>query len=260
MAIPDEVADLTASFLREADVRLPGRVQGLLLHGSLAWGELFPGSDVDFVAVWDRLPRDADLDDLASVHAVTRARHPDRTFDGFHCTADDLRRDPREVGTRPVFYEGAFAAAGAVDINPVTWCELAERPVVVRGAAPEVRADLDALVTYTRENLATYWRSQLEQVEAAGGDEAGALDGTITWIVLGPARLHHLLRHRRMTSKSGAGRYVRDELDPRWDRIAREALRLREDPASPSLYDDLEQRGRDATGLLRWIVEDGTRR
>ena len=47
-----------------------------------------------------------------------------------------------------------------------------------------------------------------------------------------------------------------DELDPRWNKIGREALRIRETPDAPSLYDGHAERGLDLIGLLTWIVAD----
>ena len=43
-----------------------------------------------------------------------------------------------------------------------------------------------------------------------------------------------------------------------WRLVAGEALRLREDPGSPSLYADRDQRRRDTCDLLAWVVADGT--
>ena len=83
-------------------------------------------------------------------------------------------------------------------------------------------------------------------------------DDLVVWTVLGCARLHHLLARGALTSKSGAGRYVVNHLDPRWRLVAGEALRLREDPGSPSLYADRDQRRRDTCDLLAWVVADGT--
>jgi hypothetical protein len=85
----------------------------------------------------------------------------------------------------------------------------------------------------------------------------GAHDDSVAYLGLGPARLHHLLVTKELTSKSGAGRYVRDSLDPRWNLIARESLRIRESPGTASLYDDSGQRGQDAQDLLTWLIADG---
>ena len=115
------------------------------------------------------------------------------------------------------------------------------------------------MVEFTRHNLDTYWRDLADQVQAQGVEAVGHDDDAVAWIALGAPRLHHLLTHRALTSKSGAGRYVRDELDRRWHTLAPEALRLRETPTEPSLYRDLGRRGRDLHELLGWLVQDGTR-
>ncbi len=124
---------------------------------------------------------------------------------------------------------------------------------------PTVHTDLPALLDFTHGNLDTYWRGLSEQVEAAGARQVGVNDGAVAWLGLGAARLHHL-RTGELTSKSGGGHYVLDHLDPRFATIALESLRLREDPASPTLHANAEQRGRDVHDLLCWLVGDGTRR
>lgn len=256
--LPRPVADLTQTYLHEVDGRLPGRLAGLFLHGSLGWGEFFAVSDVDFVCVWHELPRGAELDLLEEAHRATSARHPAPAYDGFHCTTDDLAADPTTLGPRPVHYQGVFSARGGTDINPVTWHELAQRPVVVRGHLPTVRTDPAQLARFTRDNLDTYWRSLLEQLTAEGPAAVGTQDDAVAWTVLGCARLHHLLTRGELTSKSGAGRHVLAHLDVRWHRVAREALRVRERPGSPGLYDDAGHRGQDTLDLLEHVVSTQT--
>lgn len=158
-----------------------------------------------------------------------------------------------------MFYQDAFDPEGTIDINLVTWHELAERAIVIRGHVPPVYTNLNELIEFTRTNLGTYWRGFINQIDDAGIEAFGEHDDQITWVGLGAARLHHLLITGEMTSKSGAGHYVCESLDTRWNKIGREALRIREDPGSPSLYDDLAQRGRDIYDLLTWLVQDGTR-
>ncbi|WP_427888460.1 hypothetical protein ACQHIV_34655 [Kribbella sp. GL6] len=250
MTLPAAVVDLTDRFLAEVDSRIPGRLTGLFLHGSICWGEFFPGSDVDFVAVWDDVPEDAVL---REVHEAAKA---ELTFDGFHCTAADLAADPSTLGTRPVVFQGAFDPAGSTDVNLVTWHELAERAVVVRGELPPVYTNLDDLIAYTRTNLDTYWRGIADRIATADLATAGRNDAAVAWVALGAPRLHHLLTTRTLTSKSGAGRYVLDSLDPRWHQLAREALAIRETPGTPTTYNTPTERAEDVRDLLAWILRN----
>lgn len=257
MNLPASAHDLVDCFLEEIDRRLPGELTDLFLHGSIVWGEFFPGSDLDFVAVWDHLPTGDRLDQLSAAHEKVLRRFPKPAFDGFHCTAADLAASPASIEHRPVFYEGTFNTKGRNDINLVTWHELARGPLVIRGQVPEIYTDLAELLDFTSTNLDTYWRGIADQVEAAGVAALGEQDEAVAWIVLGAARLHHLLSTHDLTSKSGAGRYIIDRLDRRWAPIASEALRIREHPGAPSLYTDDGMRGLDTCDLLIWLIKDG---
>ena len=204
---------------------------------------------MDFVGLWDEVPAGDELDLLREAHDATHRTHPGLRFDGFHAAPADLAVPPPDLGPLPTWFENQLHRREDGDVNWVTWHELAERPVVVLGEAPAVRTDKDALLAHTRDNLGAYWRdSQLDQVEHAGPEAVGHVDWAVEWVVLGVARLHHLLATGELTSKSGAGRYILSDLDTCWHRIAREALRLREDPSQPGLYaGHPAERGRDLT-------------
>ena len=119
MTLPPPISNLTNCFLEEVDSRLPGRLTGLFLHGSICWGEFFPGSDIDFIGLWDELSTGKDLDLLKAAHESTKRRLPTPTFDGVHCTATDPTASRDQIPHRPVFYQDAFDPGGTVDINRV---------------------------------------------------------------------------------------------------------------------------------------------
>lgn len=249
---------MTSHFLAEIDSRAPELVEGLWLHGSLCWGEFFPGSDIDFVAGLSRTPTRTDLVALRASHVRTRAIHPQIQFNGFHLPSTDLSRNPRSIVSQPVFHEGKFREWGNEDIHIVTWHELAERAITIRGALPTVYTNTSELYDYTRDNLNSYWRGMLQRMQRAGPLRVGQHGDYVVWNVLGVARLHHLLATGRMTSKSGAGHYVLNSLPEHWHRIAREALRGRETPAHPTLYADPIDRGQDAIAFLVWAIDDAS--
>ncbi|MGZ4483682.1 MAG: hypothetical protein ACXVW8_05120 [Nocardioidaceae bacterium] len=227
--LPEPVQQVTGMFLSLVDEAAPGLVEGLYLHGSLGFGEWYDGrSDVDFVAVTAARPDASGVRLLRDVHARLNDTFPRPPFDGLHVTWDDLAASPLDCPDVPCTLAGEWADAGRVDLNPVTWHELAGHGVHVRG--PRLRdvaiwTDQRTLRAYTHANLASYWRQQAEELRRFP-DEA-AEPGHVAWMVLGVTRLHHLLAKGELTSKSGAGEYVVEAFGERWRLLAAEALAYR---------------------------------
>lgn len=223
---PHEVRTLCESFLVYADETAPGLVEGLYLHGSLGFGEWVAGrSDVDYVAVLAERPDGATVTVLREVHARVAETFPVPPYDGFHLTWADLASPPDEVPDLPCTQAGRFVEQGRLDVNPVTWHELARHGVGIRGPRlDDVRiwTDQHALRVYTHGNLATYWAEQAALVRRFP-DDASRPD-IVSWLVLGAPRLHHLLATNRLTSKNAAGRYAVEAFGERWRPLVAEAL------------------------------------
>ncbi|HLU42947.1 MAG TPA: hypothetical protein VKZ55_11135, partial [Microthrixaceae bacterium] len=224
-ALPREVEAVCAEFLALADEAAPGLVAGLHLRGSLGFGEWYAGrSDIDYVAVLTRSPA-AVVEVLESVHARLAGAYPSPSFDGVHLGVADLLAGPDATPDRPCTLGGRFLPAAREELSPVTWHELAEHAVHVRGALPDgLWHDRRALRDFTRHNLATYWPTQVAALDRA---RAAATIADVAWVALGVARLHHLLVHDRLTSKNGAGHHVVDHFGEDWRLLASEVLAWR---------------------------------
>lgn len=250
MPLPQQVASVTQAFLAAIDARSPGLVHGLYLHGSLGFGEYFPGrSDVDFVAILPARPDHTALAALIAAHAEVRAAFPQPPFEGIYLLRADLSLPPADCPDVPYFSEATFHPAGRFELDPVTWHELARHGISVRGpelTAADVWTDDAVLRSFTHANVSSYWAGIAAQLRSRAPQDLPP-DAT-SWCVLGVSRLHHLLATGSMTSKSGAGRHALATFGERWHPIIREALRLRERPDQPSAYAaDPAARGRDTT-------------
>jgi hypothetical protein len=78
--LPPDVSATMSAYARLVDDRLPGRIRGLYLAGSLALDDYRPGrSDIDFVAVSDTALQPSELETLRQVHAeLNRTMPPGR--------------------------------------------------------------------------------------------------------------------------------------------------------------------------------------
>ena len=248
------MADVVEEYLTAVDHAAPGLVEALYLVGSVALDDFRPGaSDIDFVAVTPRRLDATGADALRTAHARVSATRRRPYFDGTYLTWDDLRGDPAQASPGAGVHEHRWTTGGSG--NPVTWHELAWHGVAVRG--PD-RRDIDvrtvppALVRWTRDNMAGYWRPWHARAQQPVSKLGIATLGSWApaWGVLGVARQRYTIDTGRITSKSGAGLYARKVFGLRWHRIIDECLRIRGGSAGQSAYSGPLRRRRDALEFM----------
>lgn len=259
MTLPDAVTAVCEAHAALVDEAAPGLLAGLYLHGSICFdGEFFAGSDVDFVATLTRRPGEADVEALRRVHAELDKSGERPAYDGFYLLETDLAGPPEAVPPTPGVLGGWFAVGRQGDQILVTWHELAERGITLRGRDLHdlpIHQDAVGLRESTRANLAGYWSTQLEALRHHPRE--AALPWAAEWGGLGAPRLHHLLSTGRLTSKSGGGRWALEAF-PQHREVVEEALRVREHPDGPSSYaGDPARRGRDLIALMTDVIDDG---
>ncbi|WP_052590258.1 aminoglycoside adenylyltransferase domain-containing protein [Luteipulveratus mongoliensis] len=240
VSVPAAVSTVVDDALERVDAALAGTscdLVGLYLHGSLCWGEFFSGSDIDFVGVLSRPADDAVVAALRGVHGELATIGGRPAYDGIYVTEGDLTRPAADLAEYPGVLDNVFELGHHGDANPVTWAELAERGITMRGtpvAQLGVHTNPEELQAFTRGNLEAYWG---RQAVVLGVLTEAIPSWASEWCVLGINRLHHVLQTGRITSKSGAGRWALDELDAKHHQVIREGLSVRESGISDPVYD-----------------------
>lgn len=232
MALHPLVEDVVATYLQVVDIEAPGLVEGLYLTGSAVLGDFQPdSSDIDFVAVTSTPPGMRALVALRHAHDRLRRLCPRPFFDGLYVTWGDLVRDPAVAGASPHAHEGRFSSRGG-RADPVTWHTVGRYGVTCRGPRPAdlgVWTDPKALVTWTADNLDTYWRPWLARsLRLTRPPGLFALTPyAAVWAVSGVSRIHYTIATGDICSKQAACDHALGTFPPRWSRVATEALRLR---------------------------------
>lgn len=250
--MPELVQDVLDLYRSLVEDRLPERVIGFYLYGSLALGSYDHGfSDVDFIAVLNRRISEAECEALGSIHAVVAAKFEKPILMGSYLQLEDLGRLENDMQPSPFYYEGRFQNSGHCDINLVTWWVLKHKGVAVWGRPAQdlpFEVDWDVLIARMAENLHSYWGSLIARIKK---DPASLDDDWVSWSVLGILRLLYSFRESDIMSKIGAGEYALSVMSENRHRILNESIRIRQGK-NESLYDTLEKRAEDT---LRFMDE-----
>jgi hypothetical protein len=260
--LPSLAERAVEDYLRALDQAAPGVVEALYLIGSVALDDFQPGvSDIDFLAVTSRPLGASDLVALRHVHARAFRGRRRPFFDGTYITWADLGADPTLVVPEAHIHEGQWQPPATGMCNPVTWHELAWYGVVVRGPHRNeirVRTDSVQLVSWTRSNMADYWRPWHERARRPLSKLgiAGLGGWAPSWGVLGVARQRFTVATGGIASKSAAGLYGREVYPARWHRIIDECLRIRCGSREPSRYANPFLRRRDALQFMDLVIAE----
>ncbi len=255
--LPCEVSAAMSAYARLVDEKLPDRICGLYLVGSLALDDYRPGqSDIDFVAVSDTALKPSELGQLRRVHAELRATLRGPKLDGAYVTWPALRAEP-DGSSVPYCLHGRFESDGGFAANPVTWCMLHRHPLPLRGPAkPVVRHDDQRLREWCRENLRSYWSSWVQSARRRVVNRLFSLTRQgVVWGVLGVTRLHATISTGDIISKTAAGAYALDMFPSRWSAIVRDALEARYGNDRSS-YLNIFTRRRDALAFMEYVISD----
>ena len=278
--LPPDAATAIRSYLRAADRILPGGIIACTATGSIALGAYRPGrSDIDLVAViadeWQNRPgliRRLRLLHLSQVPRLVagaaRGRGASACCNTVFIAESEVSRPVTQI--RPIASHTGeiFDAHGAFDVNPVIWKELVDGGITVRGrpiTAWDLDAQPEALRPWVRTNLREYWTPLAAQLRDRPRRTPRALvhrllrsplaltAGTVTWCVLGPARMHCTIATGEIIGKEDAARHALDAF-PQNAPITEVALAKVRGARIPSAPSPAQWRGLTASAMEDMIT------
>ncbi len=234
--------------------RVPQLVAALYVHGSIALDAFDEGiSDIDFIAVLNRVADDSKISALTQVHRALAAEFPRSPLEGSYLQWHHLGHSAQEIGPYPCYHDRRFHPSAHHDINPVTWWMLKNRAVIIFGPSPATLgfvADWQDVRAYMLANLNTYWAAFTKRPIRLAyllSDEG------VQWAVLGICRLLYGLQEGTMISKRLAGEYALTHVPPYWHALVREALDLRAGIKAP-YYQSRLARASTSVAFLKYII------
>ncbi|MBT2687225.1 DUF4111 domain-containing protein [Bacillus sp. ISL-47] len=249
--IPKMVEEILNEYINLLNGRLPKKLEGLYLHGSIALEAYVEGSsDIDFVAVTRNCLSEAETKGIAEIHRIIAEKFEQPKMDGVYVTLDEIGKLSESY-----FYNNGKLGYGHF-LTPVTWSLLKKKGIVFYGPEPAFEINENDLMAYSYENMNTYWVSRIQKIEKSIDEvkfmPARVIDEEIEWTVLGLLRQFYTLRENDIISKLGAGEYALGHLPEKWHPIIKEAMNIRKGIKS-GIFESEEERIKETIRLSKYI-------
>ncbi|KEO84843.1 aminoglycoside adenylyltransferase domain-containing protein [Tumebacillus flagellatus] len=255
-ALPPTLVPLLDGYQKLLHSALGDLIHGVYLYGSTALGAYEPTrSDIDFLTLLNRPLQGSELERLRGVHLWLEREFEDAgKLEGMYIPLTDAGLTVPQLPEHPWYANGRFMPKGHYDINHVTWWTVKNRAISLVGPAP---ADLpfdvpwERVVETMQYNLEHYWAGK------AARRFLFFLDEWIEFSVLTLCRIHYTLAERDLLSKTAVVDYALQTFPPRWHRLIREALRVREGREKKSVFSSRRERSQEAKEFVAFVREEG---
>ncbi|MGV2939204.1 aminoglycoside adenylyltransferase domain-containing protein [Mesobacillus sp. LC4] len=235
MVIPEVVDKVIKDYINLLNEHLPGTLEGLYIHGSIALDAYVEGSsDIDFITLTNRRLTVQDTEALSHIHRTIENKYNKLEMDGVYALREDMGKLTNNNIEFPYYNNGELAFGDYFNFNPITWWVLREKGIKILG--PEIEGfQLDiqpqVLTSYVLENMNSYWRNRVQMAEASFEQliqlPTQQIDFEIEWTVLGLLRQFYTIKENDIVSKLAAGEYGLTQLPVEWHNIIKEAMNIR---------------------------------
>ncbi|UYZ24131.1 aminoglycoside adenylyltransferase domain-containing protein [Mesobacillus jeotgali] len=238
MVLPEVVEKVLKDYINLLNEHLPGTIEGLYIHGSIALDAYVDdSSDIDFITLTNRRLTEADSKALSYIHKQIENKYKKPEMDGVYALHEDIGKifNNSEENIDYLYYNnGELAFGDYFNFNPITWWVLKGKGMKVFGSEIEdfsIDTQPQALTSYVVGNMNSYWSNRIQMAEASIDQlvklPTSEIDFEIEWTVLGLLRQFYTIKERDIVSKLGAGEYGLKQLPVEWHNIIKEAMNIR---------------------------------
>ncbi|MCK9152611.1 aminoglycoside adenylyltransferase domain-containing protein [Methanobacterium alcaliphilum] len=258
--LPNEVKKVLNDYLSVFNLELPDLLESFYLIGSLVLNDYHAGkSDVDFVAVIKRDMNPRELSILGKIHKEINHKYSKTTLEGSYVTSRQLS-NLNNMGPA-VYFDGRQIRndLNSGNVGIITWFILKNYSISVIGKSAGYyisNIDVDELIDYVNLNVNTYWVNWTEQASKTISIESIFIlfEQGVEWGVLGISRLYYTMHKKDVVSKYDAGEYVLKNTPISFERIIKEALRIRKGLDKKSYYNSPFRRKKDTLLFLHHML------
>jgi predicted nucleotidyltransferase len=233
-------------------------MNGFYIYGSAATDDFHvERSDIDFIAIVETGLSYEQIDKLQLIHSLIQLKYKKPELNGFYVTPDQLGLPKGKIKPVTFFYEGKVHDRGHFELNLVTWYQLKNSAVTIRGfPANELGFSVswDDLIAEMKNNMNTYWKKWIRKSSRLFSYDSILLlsPERIEWGVLGTARQYYSFNEGGIVSKTEAGRWALEKVPEKYHKILQEALNIRS--GGRQAYSSRFRRRKDVLEFMNYIL------
>jgi predicted nucleotidyltransferase len=254
-----EIADtIISEYLKLFDKLLPEVMEGFYVYGSAATGDFrSERSDIDFIAIVKNGLTYEQIDKLQLIHSSIQLKYKKPELNGFYITTDQLGLPKGKIKPVTYFYEGKVHDRGHFELNLVTWYQLKNSAITIRGASANelgFTVNWNDLIAEMKNNMNTYWKEWIRKSSRLFSRDFILLlsPERVEWGVLGVARQFYSFSEGGIVSKTDAGKWALTKVPEKYYKILQEALNIRS--GGKRTYSSRFRRRKDTLEFMNYIL------
>jgi hypothetical protein len=251
--IPDIIYPLLVEYEASIKRSFGTNIFGVYIYNSITLGAFDVNkSDIDFITILNENFTTEELIRLKAIHKELNNKFKyAKKMEGMYITKEKIGKTNGDISSYIYFADNKVHNYGYYDINYVTWWTLQNKGIPINSpdiTVLNIKVNWDDVIGTMNYNLNTYWKNKL-------ANKLGFFTAdSIEFSILTQCRILYSLEKKNITSKANSARYALNTLPDDFKLIVKEALRIRENVTSKSLYSSKIKRAQAVKDFINYTI------